>query len=615
MIPNISDDALKLVDTFGGEIVKVFKRINNELKQFLDQNIQKYEINQAEKYLYPKTFLFQNTKVKFDDIYFPLMLKNDEGQTTWMSGYFDNLEPLFQYTRCISIIGTAGSGKTMLMKHCFLQFIRNGNKIPIAIELRNLNNYDGDLFGYIKFILDISGVAIDDKILIRLLKNGNFAFLFDGYDEIYSNTKEKAIHDIELFIDKYSSNYFIITSRPNAGVEALPGSTNFHVCNLTERQILSFINQQLKYIEDGDKLARRIITLIQADASKVYKSYLANPLLLSMFILTFESYPELPKTKSKFYWNVFETLSLKHDSITKKGGFLHERKTKLQNEDFETILKWFSYISLFEGQYNFNYKYLSDKLLLIRDKLGLTFNVNDLIHDLTVSISILIIDGFHYSFPHKSLQEYFGAVLISQQTELIKKKIYNDKLEKFEQKNPSGSDNIWSLCYELDKVPFSNYFLIPKLNNVLSNIEGFDSNDTLVNYFEYTQYCIEMHCDGLDIYKSYCSYTDLIRLSSFFSIKPLKNYYSAKDFNDNEEYELSLISRIAFENNFIEGGVSIKLNFSRIKNKEDLFAYCKLTGLDKAVFAQIETIRKVRDKLIKEAELEAKQYASILDLV
>ena len=375
----------------------------------------------------------------------------------------DNPLEIFENKKCISIIGFAGSGKSMLMKHIFLKTLENYRLIPLVIELRFLNDYQGNLTDYIYDKILNNRLSPNNKILERILAEGNFLFLFDGYDEIYSKSKSKITNEIDKFIDRYSKNRFIITSRPGANVESVPRFDSMYVKSLEKGEIETFINVQLAQT-DYPEMAKKIIEAIKKGQSESYQAYLGNPLLLSMFILTFESHPVLPKLKSRFYWNVFDTLASRHDSVTKKGGYQHERRTNLQAEELESILKWFSYHSLFEGKFSFDRQYLSQKLQAIKTKLKYTCNVDDLIDDLTISLAIMIIDGLEFKFPHRSMQEYFAATLIKDLPRDIKPKIYEEKVgARYE--TLGEVNNFWELCLELDKNDFMQFCILKKLES------------------------------------------------------------------------------------------------------------------------------------------------------
>ena len=331
------------------------------------------------------------------------------------------------------------------------------------------------------------------KILERILSNGEFLFLLDGYDEIFSDNKNKLTSELIEFIDNYSSNYFFITSRPGANVESLPRFDSYSVNDLNDKQVKDFINLQLKNCGDKE-LANKIINVISKPENQDYNSYLSSPLLLSMFIMTFNSYPEIPKSKSKFYWNVYDTLCTKHDSFTKHGGYQHERKTGLQNEDFENILKWFSFISLFKGKYSFDEQYFTQLLKKIKNKLQLKCSIENLKEDLTVAISILMIDDLEYKFPHKSLQEYFSALLITGQNEKIKKEIYTKKFDKVSGHSFGDNGNMWILLNELDTVPFNRYYITRHIENFYKRI-NLELHDAKIKSF--------IQSGGHEIYASY----------------------------------------------------------------------------------------------------------------
>lgn len=470
---------LALLNTFKEPLFKLSKDLKTEFLQLFDNGLPEYIDNFYDKYSKTKTFIYRDEKVNFYDIFFPVCLKNNSEKIE----VIDDLKKLFKNRNFITIIGSAGSGKSMLMKHIFLSTVKQSFKIPIVVELRNLTDFEGNIKEYISSILMRNQLANSQKILDRVLKEGNFIFLFDGYDEIYSSSKKKITNDLEEFVDTYSKNIFVITSRPGSNAESLQRFDNFYVQPLNMQQIEEFIHLQFKDHENINSV-NRIISIIQKHENRDYRNYLTNPLLLSMFIFTFNSYPEIPKYKSKFYWNVFDTLCTKHDSFTKKGFWLHERKSNLLNDDLENILKWFSYVTLFKGKYNFEIDYLKKVLQEILLKLNLDTNIDNLIYDLTVSIAIIIQDGTDYTFPHKSLQEYFTASLIKGLTDDQKKKIYHEKFNQLEDNSTGGKINLYKLCYEMDKIYFLKLFLIPKIETILKRVKTENPDDIVNSYMK-----------------------------------------------------------------------------------------------------------------------------------
>lgn len=478
----VSPEILSLINSFSNKIIDILSNAKDEVLYYFNKGIPEYVGSIEDKFLHTKTFMYRTETVNFYDVYFEISLKNKQCDNYVVK----NIEDLFKSTNFISIIGNAGSGKSMLLKHIFLQSIKQTLKIPIVIELRNLNDYSGNFLEYLNSLLCSKQKIPNTKILERILSEGNFLFLFDGYDEIYSKNKEKLTSELINFIDNFNRNYFLITSRHGAGLETIPRFDSYHINKLNNTQIEQFTRLQLQHNDDL-KLADKIISVINKYDNKTYREYLSSPLLLSMFIVTFNSYPELPTSRSKFYWNIFDTLCNKHDSFTKHGGFQHERKSKLKNEDIETILKWFAYRSFFSGKYGFDRHYFKETLQIIKDKLSINCDVEELIYDLVVSIAIIMEEGLEYKFPHRSLQEYFAAMSIKEKSDADKQTIYSKGLSRL---FLIGNDNFLKLCCELDKKAFNKYFILHNLENFISKINTTSEETTcksLLGMIEFSQ--------------------------------------------------------------------------------------------------------------------------------
>uniref|UniRef100_UPI0032172EC9 NACHT domain-containing protein n=1 Tax=uncultured Draconibacterium sp. TaxID=1573823 RepID=UPI0032172EC9 len=440
-------------------LLLLLKAAKDEYKHAYFVGLDDYLWSRAEKYFLTNTFLHRGQKVKFMDIYYPLKIH--------ASGSKEDISPNLEFLsehRYVSIIGSAGSGKSMIMKYLFLESINNYLRIPIFIELRRFNFEDVTFKEFIfKSILDAK-LEPSKSTLNRALKSGVYIFIFDGLDEISLEKKELFFNQLDSFIDLYYKNSFVISSRPRAGAEQMPRFESYYVSDIDDSEFPQFI----KKVVAEEERQENLFYVLSAQEDNQYLHYFKNPLLFSMFILTFENHPEIPSRKSVFYQNVFDTLYNKHDGIT-KNSYLRTRKSKLQKDEFIKLLSFFSAITFIKGEYYFTHDILYNTLEEIRKHNNdFNFDIEDVISDLDVSISVLLEDGLEYTFPHRSLQEYFTALFIKNciSTEDSKQKYIQKIIDISRYKSLDRNKQFWSLLYEIDKRTVLRYLLIPLFEEI-----------------------------------------------------------------------------------------------------------------------------------------------------
>lgn len=472
------------------KIPEWFSEISEKVREEFSTKISEYYDLQSKYYSEIKTILTSNSPKKFDKIYYPLSISSQRSFTNENVNIIKNcsINNVFTHSNYILIFGSAGSGKSCLIKHLFMGCIKENYSIPILIELRNLNNIDYSIKDFvIKEILDYK-IKNSEKDLERILSSGAFTFFFDGYDEINPELQEKITTQLQYFIRLYNKNMFIITSRPYTNIAQMPQFHNYRVQDLEDEDIKPFTEQQISAIlgtQHSKTLSDAVSkSILEAENASHIKSFMKNPLLLSLYILTFQKDASIPATRSEFYHRVINTLLSEHDSITKLG-YKRSKKTNLSSNDLINIISVFSTITYFEAKFSWKSNELFSNLDKVKLRLpNVPFDFNDFITDMKISTSLWIEDSGEISFTHRSLQEYFTAMFIKN---IKKTSKYNDIINKIPQDHSYGRYphyNLFALCKELDYYDFTKLYQLPLLEeiyNKIKNLRGIELVECLLS--------------------------------------------------------------------------------------------------------------------------------------
>ncbi|ELC8385755.1 NACHT domain-containing protein [Clostridium perfringens] len=467
------------------ELVK--QCVTPQLKNFYDNSCKDAELTNVEikieDYLertyknnsIMSTIVFKNQQKKLDDLYIPLTVKissENKKNTTheiYIDKYHEKFLPLYNK---VLLVDNAGMGKSTLMKFLYLSIIREQKGIPIIIELRKLEK-DTSIIDFI--INDINGISGNCKkeILLELIERGDFIYFFDGYDEINPDIKNKVTENLQDFINKAYKSKFIISSREEDELSSFGDFQRFDIKSLNKEEAYKLIE---KYDENGELYEQLIEKLEEEENLKILKEFLENPLMVSLLYKAFDYSKIIPYKKNLFYEQVYSALFEQHDA-SKSGAYKRPKKSKLDKDDFNRILRCIGFITIAKGiSYSreeiLKYIDIAKKKTLIID-----FKSSDFLYDITHSVPIMTKDGYNVKWVHKSFQEYFAAKYICEDSKEQQKNILEtisskDKIYKYY--------NVLDFCYDMNNKQFLRCVLYP----FICKLEEFYNNSYLEDKFK-----------------------------------------------------------------------------------------------------------------------------------
>lgn len=457
----------KLIENLVGSVLgQLHQAVTREVRKVLESRILEYQVEEYNRNLFSKTLLFRESPKKLYDFYQPLFIRPSDSKDSDLRISTADIPGLFERYSCITLFGTGGSGKSTITKYVLIQCIEQEYRIPVKIELRVLNESEGDLNDFIfQNIFLQHDLAIDINHIKQLLRSGKFLFIFDGFDEVSSGLRGKVIRAINDFTQKFGLNKFLVTSRPYTKIELLPVYHNFSVCALDTNEIEPFIMKQVP----EKRIAQNIIDGYKKLDHDAYNHYLTNPLLLSMFILSYQTFANIPTSKSKFYREVLNALFYLHDSMSKLN-WERQMVAGLSKDEIESVVRVFSYVSFLNETYVFTLDYMNNVLNQIKSKAEkFKFKNEEFVEDISTGLCIMNQEGYYYMFPHRSLQEYFAALYISELNAINKSKAYSKLISKVYNNGFIDffvNDNFFSLLLELDALGVVEHLAIPYLKQL-----------------------------------------------------------------------------------------------------------------------------------------------------
>lgn len=376
------------------------------------------------------------------------------------------------------ITGSGGSGKSMLMRHLFIDLILDRKKVPVFLELRELNQTNQSIVEFIQETLHSNYFRLDNDYIAKAMRAGHFAFLFDGFDELALESRRVISRQLLQLAKKFDKNYIFVSSRPDDEFSRWNDFTVFETNALTLNQACELV-EKLPFDND---LKSKFLGDLRKSLYENHSSFLSNPLLLSIMLLTYGQSADIPNKLNVFYNQAYEALFQRHDAL--KGAFQRERSCDLDIQDFAKVFSAFSIQTYDKRVFQMS---RSDALTFLEKSkriLSIDFSSEDYLKDVQQAVCLLVEDGLAIIFSHRSFQEYFVAKFIQSSKPEVQAKLIDKYSENI------GVDSVMDLLYEISPELVERVYIIPKLEDLAKRI-GVKKKVGVSHYLSYLKANIE----------------------------------------------------------------------------------------------------------------------------
>lgn len=433
-------------------------------------NFKAYLHNAKEKYSTIKTLLYNDQPKPFYDFY----VCNDIERRIPVPGKFGmsyklsrignvTVKSLKECSRFVILAGTGGLGKSMMMRHLLLNSVENYADmltIPVFIPLKDFDEKIDNLFEYVFSKVTSLCSEITEEQFEDVLNEGKCLLLFDGLDEIGSAYAKQFERELEAFTDKYPENCFVISSRPYQTFISYSRFTVLQLKPFSKMQALKLIDN-LEFRPDEPTIKEKFRTQLNDNLYRTHSTFIENPLLLTIMLLTFEQYAEVPSKMHVFYREAFAALSVKHDAS--KGAYRRTLKTGLTADKFADYFAELCSRSYHDEKFELT----EDEFAKYYDALKEREKANDrattasdYLYDLCSNMCLMYLESGKYHFTHRSFQEYFCALYFSKQKDKTLKSIGNF----FEnRRGRMFGDKTFNMLYDMIPEKVDEYIFLPFL--------------------------------------------------------------------------------------------------------------------------------------------------------
>lgn len=442
-------------EQFAVSAIRGVKDVAGQIRGRLDRTFRTYVDRILERYGRGKSFFVRTEATPIYDFFVPLSLSNPFREL-----HEPGAAQLCALSPFAIITGTGGSGKSMMMRHFLVNCIASGNKIPAFIELRQLNQTSDSVRELLLRTLNGFGLDLDERVLEPALSSGQFLLLLDGFDELERKARARVAREVQKLAEKYRKNWIVVSSRPDQSLQGWDTFTEYAVDPLSLGQAVSLVER----LPFDEQVKLHFIRNVRERLFEEHRSFLSNPLLLSIMLLTYSDVAHIPHKLSTFYSQAYEALFHRHDAL--KGGFQRERRCSLDIQEYARAFAAFSLLSYDNREFAFTPGRALELVTGARGASMLSFDSAAFLDDAVQANCLLVEEGLNIVFAHRSFQEYFVARYIHASPPEVTAKLVARYAPVV------TSDAVMALLWEMNPYIVEKYYLLPALERIRQNVGG-----------------------------------------------------------------------------------------------------------------------------------------------
>ena len=410
-----------------------------------------------DKYDRVSTLVYKGVSRPFYDLYVPgaLSLNGETIEDTGIKG-------ILAIGKNIIFTGTGGQGKSMLMRHLLLDAISAYDEtglMPIFISVKDFDGLIPDILQCAHAFIRNLWPELSMDELQTMFIDGKVLLLFDGLDEIRPQLLSSFTSALNEFQDRYLNNAVILSSRP------YDNFNSFSQCVPTKLEPFSK-DQALRLVEKLNfPNSPEFKEKLENGLYEQHKGYSDNPLLLSIMLLTYDQFREIPSKVHAFYQQAYLVLAELHD---KSKELERPLATGWSVDGFAEYFSYFCSITYQKALTSFSYDAISKFFGIVKKHYRLDVTASSFIKDVCGNICLMAYDGKTYDFIHRSFQEYFCARFLYHQDEKDLEKVIPlfDRREK-----TRDDDKTLMMLYDMEPEAVTNYMFVPFLKSVVDECE------------------------------------------------------------------------------------------------------------------------------------------------